>query len=605
MGASSFSWWGLAQCAFTEGVPALRVPLLDRIRAVPWTRRRKDWAIALALAVAIAAGWMHVGGFFGEQRFSDPISYRGDAYFSAAVVAAARRGDWFPFSSKLLPSLGAPFVANWNDYPGTDDVVFWLVGLLARLTDTIVAINLGYMLACITAGLSMFFVARRYGFRREGAVLSGFLFGLAHYIFVRTVHHYSLTFIAVVPWNILVMSYLASRRGLPFKSARFRIAAIVTVLTGWSFVYYIFFAAQLYVLGALAGLMRNGKKLKWKPIAALAAIFAAAVLSVSLDTIVYTSQHGPNAAVIARAPTDVEFYALKPVDLFVASHMHRFAFMREAWRRSRAEALINGESPGPYLGWVGGAFLLSLALTAMSSIARRARPTLVVAFAGTAAWFIIGHSVGGLNSMMGLLQIVLFRSVNRASVVVLALAMLFGAWAVPRVLRRLPALARWPLVLTVGVLGFLEQFGGVNPMETVANNRAQANNDRHLAAAMEAALPKGSMVFQLPAMHFPEVGPTHAVDGYELFRPYFFADTLRFSHGDMKGRPNADWKFRIAALPGEQMVAELKSSGFSSILLNRKGFPDGGAGLYNQLLAAGCRVVAISELKDNVAFALP
>ncbi len=45
----------------------------------------------------------------------------------------------------------------------------------------------------------MIFAARRFGFRREGAMFTGFGYGLVHFIFVRTVHHFSLTSIAMVP----------------------------------------------------------------------------------------------------------------------------------------------------------------------------------------------------------------------------------------------------------------------------------------------------------------------------------------------------------------------------------------------------------------------
>ncbi len=555
--------------------------------------------------MAIGLAWAHDQGFFGEQKFSDPISYRGDAYFAAAIVAAARRGDYFPFTSKMVDSLGAPFVANWNDFPGTDDFVFWAVGVLARFTDTIVAINIGYMLACITSGVSLFFVARRFGFRRQGAVLGGFLYGMAHYIFVRTVHHYSLTFIGIIPWNVLVMCYLGSRRGLPLKSKRFRLAVIATIFTGWSFVYYIFFAIQLYAFGALAGVMKNGRKTKWVPILSLAAVFAVSALSVSLDSVLNLAKNGPNMGAISRQAHEVELYALKPISFITPSHMHRLPLLREIWFRGKAQAIVNGEEPGPYLGVLGFTFLVALCLTGMAVMVRRRGPQWALVLTATSAWVMIAHSTGGLSSVLGLFHFVLFRSNNRAAVVVLAMSMLYGAWAVPALLKRLPNPASWAICIVLALLARWEQGGIVNPMESVAANRKQVENDRHLVLAMEAKLPEGAMIFQLPAMDFPEAPPSYGVDGYELFRPYFFAKTFRFSHGDVKGRPNAGWKFKVAAMPAQQMAHELKTAGFKAILLNRKGYADGGQALVNQLIGLGCVVVAQSEIGDNIALQLP
>jgi phosphoglycerol transferase len=574
--------------------------LLDRIR---WTRSRRDWVLAGLLGLAIAVAWMGVCGLLGAQRFSDPISYWGDAWFTAAAVAAASRGDFFPFTSKLLPSLGAPFVANWNDFPGTDDMVLWLTGLIARLSDTIVAINVGFMLACVSSGLSLFFVARRYGFRRDGSLMAGFLFGMAYYIFVRGVHHYSLTFIGLLPWNVLVMSYLGSRRGLPWRSRRFALAAVTTVLTGWSFVYYIFFAAQLYVLGTVAGLMRHGRRFAWPPVLALAAIFAVAVLSVSTDFLLHARAYGSNPSATARQPTEVEYYALKPLAFFIPGGNHPLPFLRHAAQRAKAQSIVHGEEPAPFLGLAGGPLLIALALAAMAALARRSRPGWVVAFAATTAWFIIAHAVGGLNSVMGLFQMVLFRSMNRASAVVLTLVLLFSAWAVPRALRRLPALARWAACLAVASLSVVDLSGASG--ESLQSNRQQADSDRHLAAALETALPHGSLVFQLPPMDFPEAGPVHALGSYELFRPYLFSATLRFSHGDTKGRPNAAWKYRVAGLPAPELLAELRRSGFASVLVARKGYPDGGNAVLEGLRQAGARLLLVSEVGDTVALALP
>jgi hypothetical protein len=449
----------------------------------------------------------------------------------------------------------------------------------------------------------MFFVARRFGFRREGALMSGFLFGLAHYIFVRTVHHYSLTFIAMMPWNVLVMAWLGSRRGLPFRSRRFALAAVTTVLTGWTFIYYIFFAAQLYTLGALAGWMRHGRALRWRPVVALAGLLLAATLSVSLDSLLYVREHGPNPAAIVRQPTEVEYYALKPIDFFISGANHPWKGMQVAHQRARAQSIVHGEFPGPYLGLAGAAFLIALALTAMARLARGGRPGWVVTFAATTAWLIIAHAVGGLNSVMGLVQVILFRSVNRASSVVLTLVVLFGAWAVPWTLRRAPRLLRWAVCALVAGTALVDIVRP--PGESLENNRRQVESDKHLAASLEAALPKASMVFQFPAMDFPESGNIHALGSYELFRPYFFSSTLRFSFGDAKGRPNAAWKYRVAQLPPPEQVAELKRAGFAAVLVARKGYPDGGNAVLEGLRQAGARLMLVSDVGDTVALALP
>jgi phosphoglycerol transferase len=378
----------------------------------------------------------------------------------------------------------------------------------------------------------------------------------------------------------------------------------VTVGTGLGFIYYSFFTAQLYVLGTAAGAFRYGwTKRRFKPIFVLAFLLTAAIGSMHLDSALYIIEHGRNGASIQRAKSDAETYALKPINFFAPGGNHRLEFMRTVSNRAAAQSVISGEFPSPYLGMEAALALCALGVFAMRLVAR-GRTGLVVGWASTALWLTLAHSTGGINSFLGLLDVRLFRSVNRVSVVVLAIALLFGAWWLGRLLAGKKPLVRWLAVAALGAFGVWEQLPRSDSPETIAANRRAAESDRKLVAQMENALPHGAMVFELPVMDFPEVPPFQGVDSYEMFRPTIFARSLRFSHGDVKGRPNAGWKFRVASLPLPQMLEELRSAGFSALYVNRKGFPDGGAALVRELGASGCRVIAEAELHDTLALAL-
>jgi phosphoglycerol transferase len=92
----------------------------------------------------------------------------------------------------------------------------------------------------------------------------------------------------------------------------------------------------------------------------------------------------------------------------------------------------------------------------------------------------------------------------------------------------------------------------------------QASADAALVAVMQARLPRGSRVFQLPAVDYPEVS-------FEPFRPFLWSDGLSFSFGNMKGRPEAEWQHRVAALPPAEMLAALDEAGFKAIFLLENG----------------------------------
>ena len=129
--------------------------------------------------------------------------------------------------------------------------------------------------------------------------------------------------------------------------------------------------------------------------------------------------------------------------------------------------------------------------------------------------------------------------------------------------------------------------------------------DREFAEKMEAALPEGAMIFQLPVMEFPE-SPIPGVPPYDHFRPYLYSRNLRYSFGSMKGRDRENWQpavqrlllqgatlnqesqriqFNIANV--SKAVDELKKLGFSAIYINRNGFPDRAKGLEEAVLDLG------------------
>jgi hypothetical protein len=85
---------------------------------------------------------------------------------------------------------------------------------------------------------------------------------------------------------------------------------------------------------------------------------------------------------------------------------------------------------------------------------------------------------------------------------------------------------------------------GIPPQrKPFAEIEAQHASDRAFVAQIEAILPEGAGVFQLPVIPFPEHEPPGRMLDYDHLRA-FLADNgkLMWSYGSIKGRPNADWQ---------------------------------------------------------------
>src|SRR5262249_31802962 len=114
-----------------------------------------------------------------------------------------------------------------------------------------------------------------------------------------------------------------------------------------------------------------------------------------------------------------------------------------------------------------------------------------------------------------------------------------------------------------------------NDPEARAASIAAFDSDAAFVAGLEASLPPGASVFQLPYVPFPESPPTGGSldqDRLRLDRP---GDALGWSGGGIRGRAAIDGLGDIAALPAGAFVREAGEAGFASVVVDRAGDPDG------------------------------
>lgn len=520
--------------------------------------KREAGPLAIIAAV-IALTWAHHYHLFGIQRLSEPLEYAGDAWFSAAAVKMAMVGDWIPFFSKRFDSLGAPFPAVWSDFAVPEVLAFVPVGWLGRLVGLFTALNLSYVMAAIAAGVSFYAVARYLRARREVAVPAAILFGLSRFLFHRTLHHFNLIFYWHVPLGLLVAFWAGSRRGLVGR--RFHAALAIAFITSLYNPYFTNFFLQSLALATTARCLKLKSWRSAGPALAVLGVVLVGGFLANWDMLSYALSHGPNPGAMSRNEIDIERFALKPFELVFPQAPHVFAWVDAMARRHGV--IIPSEYE--YLGLFASLCLLWLLYRTVKSllegtVSGEARLGLL------ALWLMAFGIVGGMNAVLGVIGIPLFRSSNRASIVIMALALLFAA-------RRLTVLTRglhrgW-LILGAAVVVTFGPYEQIFPRRTdgeIQSALNMARSDRDLVTRLESRVSENAKVFQLPPVDFPEVS-------FEPFRPYLHARHLAFSFGGMKGRPEARWQFAVANLPPADMLRALEEAGFSAVYMQRNAYP--------------------------------
>ena len=502
--------------------------------------------------------------------------------------------------------LGAPGVMDLRDYPIPDVLHIAVLRLLGCCSqNAAVVLNLSYLLAFLLTGLSAYFTLRRLRLGRLAALVPAVLYTCLPYHFCRIQGHVVLSSYYLVPpmrWIALRVSLgrnpllraltqpgspALAQHGSPDRP-RWRLrsweaagAALLCILTGLAGVYYAFFACFfLLAAGARAAVRER----RWAPAAAAAVLvllIAGAVAAALAPTWLHGALHGPNREVAARLPAEADFYGLNISEMLLPVYQHRVGFLARLGEHFRAPPRrTTGEWGSEALGAVAAVgFLYLVGRFLLRGRGRPERAEDGLAFFTVAA--VLLGTVGGFGSCFAFYVTPMIRCYNRISVCIafFALAGLFllAQRLTQRYVRGRWSRAAWAAGLVVlAPLGALDQF---SPAWTpaYAGVRRQFVSDEDFGRRIEAALPAGSMVYQMPYVPFPEYPGVENLGSYELLRPFLHTRTLCWSYGAMTGRDANRWQADLAKRPLPDIVETLALAGFRGVYLDRAGFSDGGA----------------------------
>lgn len=549
------------------------------------------------LALVTTLVWVTHYDRWTSESWSVPTEYSGDALEILARIAAAKEGDTAPLQPQVVSRLAAPFGANWSAYPSSDLPLVMALGWVARGVGVYAAVNLALLLATVSAALAFYGCARWLRARWEWSFAGALLFAFTFQTFSRGLPHLFLLFAWTVPLALLTCGLVASSRRLRLRgwSGAFCIGMAGVIGVGNPYTLFLFlqllgWALVMQWLGA-----RRRENVRVGLIAMALAIGAFFV--VESHVWLFTPDTAATSPLV-RNYGATERYALKPLELFLPPASHRWEALAFFGNRYvRWSEWRNGEAFAPYLGIVGIAGFAWLAMTTLRAILRRQR---VPGVALPAGWVLVFSSVGGVTNIVAFFTgLVVFRATNRFSIFLSAVVLLFmvarlSRWWSERPVRNpwLGSAEKWRaasvvMAAALAVVGLADQLPKAPGKEKQQRIADQIAADRELGEMLEGRLPAGAMVFQLPVMMFPEVGPRAQLGDYEHFRPYLATSSLRFSYGALKGRSRSRWQRDAETLPTEELVRRLEQYGFAALYFNRRGLADRGEKLLADLTAMG------------------
>ncbi len=562
-------------------------------------KHMREAAVSLALVTVIVIIWCIIYGRTSLTAWNTPVAYGGDATLVLANAQAFFNGEIVPVLQKFVKSLNAPFVANWNDYPVTEELIFAAMGWLGRGIGLFASANVILLLAHVLAGLSFFRVARALKYKTAFSLVGAVLFAFSPFIFCRNLGHLTVAYCWHAPLFLLVTWWTYSGR-ITLWGRKWWIAAAVSFITGTFNPYYTCMYVQFLGFGVLLHFVRK----QWSEAAmafGLGCLAMAAFLLMNVDTISYSLQHGRNLEACVRYFNELIVYGLKVPDLFMPPPYHRWHWWASFGQtKYYLVTALKGEMWSPYLGFAG---IAGLAWLAGMSIFRlfQGKPRCIPVQAWQTLWVLAFSLVGGANLILGIFEINYFRASNRLSIIILCISLLF---LVRQLSRHCPRRLVLPVAFILLAAGLADQLPPMPSSAAIKQVAEQIQSDREFTAGMESGLPPGTMVFQLPVVGFPEYGPVNKMTDYEHFTPYLYSKHLRYSYGSVRGRAPETWQQEVEKMPPAEMAAKLEEYGFGAIYLNTKAFKDGGSKLIDDLRDAGKPVFIESSRKDLVAIRL-
>lgn len=561
-------------------------------------RARKD-SLAIALVVLITlCAWAYEEDRTTPSSWNTPYGTTGDALFTTASIKAASEGDFPPLLLKGPKRLGAPFIAEWNSWAITEELLIWTAGVAARTIGLFRAITGVMMLSHILGALAFFYASRQFGYARRFSGVFAIFFGLSWYIFSRNLGHLTVAYCWHVPLCWLVICYALSKRG-PFKSRRRTIIALlVTVVTGLQNPYFTFVFVQFLIVSALVRASRLKRARAAIPPLILCGVAMAAFFSMQLDTLWYQWSGGTEVPAATRIYTDMELYALKPLDLILPLNWP-IPWLQARIIDYQQHRMVPGEHPLSYMGILAGFGCVLLLVSCFRHLVIERRVSATVSNYGLPILWIIALSiVGGLLGLSALLSSVYFlRSANRFSIFIICLSYLYLA-NLCSAMRRFPSSA-WALVILLLFVGMIDL-----PARRTAVSSAAMNNEwrpvQDFVSMVEQRTGAGANIFVLPVLDFPEGASQLRVGSYAPLQLYVADSSLQFSYGDNRGHFRDTWQRHAEKLPPLKLARMLSAYGFAGIVVFRNAYEDGGEAILGDLQKAGYEVARSHPLLSFV-----
>ena len=545
---------------------------------------RKDWLYLLSggifsfiFASVLMTGWPE--GLLPNLKY--PFSYQSDGLWFLWNIQRIAEGGWFSAFRN-----GYPFNVSFLDFPGSDMGISVVYGIISCFFDTPTEIfNIFFLLGFVVVFIASFVVSRIIGLNTIFALAASLIFNFLPFHFLRLVHlPYTWYFVVPLFYCLGLYIFCLSADGFhEISLLKLSLLHLGCFFLASFIIYNVLFGGIILGVSGIMGSLKSRRMLNLL-------LSASLILAVSLGVLANISPHlkyrfdfGPNAELAKRSAAESEYYALKMTHLLLPRRYHRLSSLAEKTERYIATSPLNTENTSSSLGIIGVMGFVLAFLLMLSRFSNRNIEDRLLFFIGILLVLFLFSTIGGLGSVFALLISPLIRGWSRISVFIAYGAIIVFFLALQLRIEKSKNMSINQKKPLFAVLAFMMICVGLYDQTVPANRtynektRIHFENDRKFIKRIEDCLPRGSAIYQLPYLPFPEVPPLHQLAAYDLVKGCLHSRELRWSYGGTKAR-EGDYFYRaLAAQPMEKQIEIIQRLGFAGIYLDRRGYADNGS----------------------------
>jgi hypothetical protein len=319
----------------------------------------------------------------------------------------------------------------------------------------------------------------------------------------------------------------------------------------------------------------------------------------------YNAEFGINNEAVIRGAGQSEVLGLKIIQLFLPIKAHGLDIINNKIMFYNASAPLINENTSAYLGLLGSIgclflFILLFVHTNNNKLFLMSRLNVAGVLLAT---------IGGFSSIFSYFVSPVLRSYNRMSVFLAFFAILSIVIVINDYIDKdekpIKTGGLFLFYITFCFFGIFWQYPYSlknKILDNVSNLENSYNSDAEFISRIESALPKGSMIYQMPFHQFPEGWPLNNMDDYRLFAGVIHSKHLKWSFGAMRGRYPDQWHKALNAMSLDQKLNTLSFVGFEGIYIDRRAYTSSEISELEQSLSEFLGEPALYSNDNNLAF---